>query len=159
MPLGGQDAYVNVAGGLRLDDPGADLAVCAAVASAFLGRPIPDKTAFIGEVGLTGEVRGAQLLQQRIAEGASLGFETIYVSDVGTLQQPEKLKIVRVHDITSLLRGLFGKRKRPPEQPSGDRRQYSYDLRSIDVRQRGQTIVIFPRPRGTRSSCLQQGQR
>ena len=116
MPLGGQDAYVNVAGGLRLDDPGADLAVCAAVASAFLGRPIPDKTAFIGEVGLTGEVRGAQLLQQRIAECASLGFETIYVSDVGTLQQPEKLKIVRVHDITSLLRGLFGKRKPEAEQ-------------------------------------------
>ena len=69
LPLGNQDAYINVAGGLRLDDPGADLAVCAAVASSFFSRPVPQDTAFIGEVGLTGEVRAVQQMQRRIASG------------------------------------------------------------------------------------------
>ncbi len=68
------DAYVNVVGGLTLDEPAADLAACLAIASSFRDTPIPDRLAAIGEVGLTGEIRSVQALDQRLAEVARLGF-------------------------------------------------------------------------------------
>lgn len=71
------DAYINIAGGLRLSEPALDLGVCLAVISAFRGRPVPEGTIAFGEVGLSGEVRAVSLAEARVAEAARLGFTTI----------------------------------------------------------------------------------
>jgi DNA repair protein RadA/Sms len=75
-----QDVFVNVAGGLRLNEPAADLAVLLAVASSFKRKPIAGRTVAIGEVGLTGELRRVPRMDERLAEAARLGFSRAIVS-------------------------------------------------------------------------------
>lgn len=75
--LDGDDIYVSVAGGLRLDDPGADLAIALAVASAKQGRALSSDTAVFGELGLSGEVRAVPAYSQRLREACKLGFERV----------------------------------------------------------------------------------
>lgn len=75
--LQSSDAYVNVAGGMRVDEPAVDLAVALAIASSFKDRPIPPGTVLVGEVGLTGEVRAVTRLEQRVQEAARLGFKRV----------------------------------------------------------------------------------
>ncbi len=72
--LAGHDVYVNVAGGLKLGDPAADLAAAAALLSSFTGRPAPEDTVYFGEVSLTGAVRAVGHMDQRLKEAAKLGF-------------------------------------------------------------------------------------
>ena len=74
LMVGGCDAYVNVIGGLYLEEPAADLAAVLALASSFRDRPVPNDLAAIGEVGLTGELRAASALGQRLTEVKRLGF-------------------------------------------------------------------------------------
>ncbi len=75
MNLSNQDAYVNVIGGMRIDEPAADLGVIMAIASGFRSFSLPDDMVFIGEVGLTGEIRAVSRLTQRISEIEKLGFK------------------------------------------------------------------------------------
>ncbi len=75
LAMGDRDVYLNVAGGLRISEPGADLAVAAALVSSMLDRPVPDATVFFGEVGLAGEVRAVGHMQSRMKEAQKLGFE------------------------------------------------------------------------------------
>ncbi len=82
MPLSGYDAYVNIAGGIRLNDPSADLGIVMAIASSFKNQPIPDSTLVFGEVGLSGEVRAVSMPEQRVAEAKKLGFTTCIVPAV-----------------------------------------------------------------------------
>ncbi len=77
LPLGALDVFVNVAGGLRITDPGADLAVALAVWSAVTNRPLPEDAAVVGEVGLAGEVRGVTQLPRRLAEAQRSGFRQL----------------------------------------------------------------------------------
>jgi len=77
LELGHLDVYVNLAGGLRVSDPGLDLAVALAVYSAVMGRPLHPQTAAVGEVGLAGEVRSVTLLEARLREGRRAGFERV----------------------------------------------------------------------------------
>jgi len=72
--LSDQDIYVNVAGGATLEEPAADLAVAAALASSFRDVPLDPRTVILGEVGLAGEVRGVTQIEQRLGEAAQLGF-------------------------------------------------------------------------------------
>jgi DNA repair protein RadA/Sms len=72
--LAGHDVYLNVAGGLKLGDPAADLAAAASLLSSFTGRPAPEDTVFFGEVSLTGAVRAVGHMDQRLKEAAKLGF-------------------------------------------------------------------------------------
>jgi DNA repair protein RadA/Sms len=74
LRLHDQDVFLNVAGGLRVDEPAADLAVIAAVASSALGKPLPGDVVLWGEVGLTGEVRSVARADVRVREAARLGF-------------------------------------------------------------------------------------
>ena len=83
------DAYINVIGGLRLDEPGADLPVLLAVASSYRDQPIADDLVAIGEIGLTGEIRSVSHLSQRLAEVARLGFKKCIIPK----RVPEKLEI------------------------------------------------------------------
>jgi DNA repair protein RadA/Sms len=77
VPLAGADVFVNVAGGLRIDDPGADLGVALAIASAARGVPVQDGLAAIGEIGLTGRLRPATQASRRLAECRKLGLATV----------------------------------------------------------------------------------
>jgi DNA repair protein RadA/Sms len=77
LSLGGRDVYLNVAGGLRIGEPAADLAVAAALVSSLFDRPTPPAAVFFGEVGLAGEVRAVGQTETRLKEAAKLGFEQV----------------------------------------------------------------------------------
>jgi DNA repair protein RadA/Sms len=87
VPLGQADVFVNVAGGVRIDEPGADLAVALAIASAQRGTPVRERTAAFGEVGLTGRLRAATQSERRLDECGKLGLEAVIVPQ-GTLDRP-----------------------------------------------------------------------
>ncbi|MFB0947402.1 MAG: DNA repair protein RadA [Spirosomataceae bacterium] len=78
--LGTQDVFLNIAGGLKVEDPAIDLAICASIASSYEDLPILPSVAFAAEVGLGGEVRAVSRIEQRISEAEKLGFKKIYVS-------------------------------------------------------------------------------
>ena len=80
------DAYVNLAGGMRIVEPAIDLGIAMAVVSSFKNRAIDDRTIAFGEIGLSGEVRGVSMVEQRVAEAAKLGFSTCIVPEVNRSQ-------------------------------------------------------------------------
>jgi len=80
FPLGTQDVFLNIAGGLRVEDPAIDLAVAVSIISSFNEQPVPGKICFSGEVGLGGEIRAVNRAQHRIGEAEKLGFTKIYLS-------------------------------------------------------------------------------
>ena len=95
------DAYVNVIGGLRLDEPGADLPVALAVASSYRDRPIPDDLVAIGEIGLTGEIRSVSNMNQRLSEVARLGFKKCIIpkKTAEMLEIPKELTVYYVRNL------------------------------------------------------------
>jgi len=78
--LGAKDVFLNITGGIRVEDPAIDLGLAAAVISSHEDIPIPFKTCFAGEIGLSGEIRAVNRVEQRIAEAQKLGFEQIFIS-------------------------------------------------------------------------------
>lgn len=78
--FGVKDVFLNIAGGLKVEDPSIDLAVLCALLSSFEDIPLPSRVCFAGEVGLSGEIRAVNRIEQRVAEAEKLGFEKIYVS-------------------------------------------------------------------------------
>ena len=101
MKLSLFDAYINVIGGLQLDEPGADLPVVLAVASSYRDTPIADDLVAIGEVGLTGEIRSVSHMNQRLAEAARLGFKKCILPKGGAekLEIPQGLTVYRVRNL------------------------------------------------------------
>ncbi len=108
--LGSKDVFLNIAGGIKVDDPALDLAVVAAVLSSNADLPINSKIALSGEVGLSGEVRPVNRLDQRIAEAEKLGFEKIVISKFskGIQQIDHKIELIQCGTIPEVLRVLFG---------------------------------------------------
>jgi DNA repair protein RadA/Sms len=108
VPLAEQDVFVNVVGGVRVVETASDLAVVAALLSTALDRPLPAGTAFVGELGLGGEVRAVPLLERRLAEAARMGFTRVFVAErAGTREPPAGVRIERVPDLRALARALF----------------------------------------------------
>jgi DNA repair protein RadA/Sms len=107
LPLAAREVYVNVTGGVRVDEPAADLAVAAAVASSYLGRPLPERWVFLGEIGLTGEVRSVPRLDARLREAARLGF-TVCVAPPQAVAPTPTIRVVRARDIGEALRAALG---------------------------------------------------
>ena len=101
MKLSLFDAYINVIGGLRLDEPGADLPVVLAIASSYRDATIADDLVAIGEVGLTGEIRSVSHMNQRLQEVARLGFEKVIIPKYGSdkLEIPPSLTAYRVRNL------------------------------------------------------------
>ena len=99
------DAYINVIGGLNLDEPAADLAMVVALASSFRDRPVPGDLAAIGEVGLTGELRSVNALGQRLSEVHRLGFTKCLVPQRtgAKLEVPDGLQLIKVRNIREAL--------------------------------------------------------
>src|SRR2546421_9385024 len=105
----GDDVFVNVAGGLEVDEPAADLGVIAAIASSFKNLPVDAHTAVFGEVGLTGEVRGAMQAQARAREAQALGFKKIVMpaSNTAGLERILGLRVIGVRSVEEALDELF----------------------------------------------------
>jgi len=108
--LGQQDVFVNLAGGLRLEDPALDLSLMAAIMSSFYSEPLPPKCVFSAEVGLSGEVRAVQRVEQRIAEAEKLGFTDIVISKYNKFNQEHtgKIKVHSFGRIDEVFGWLFG---------------------------------------------------
>ena len=96
--LSGEDIFVNVVGGLRLDEPAVDLAVGLAIVSSFRNVPIESKTVALGEIGLGGEIRPVNQVERRVAEAHSLGFERCIVarSNLKGWKRPEGMEVIGV---------------------------------------------------------------
>ena len=103
------DAYINVIGGLNLDEPAADLAMVMALASSFRDKPIPSDLVAIGEVGLTGELRAVNGLGQRLSEVRRIGFTKCLIParNSGKLTEPEGLQLIRVRNIREALAAIL----------------------------------------------------
>lgn len=109
--LGMKDVFLNIAGGIRSDDPALDLSVVAAVLSSNADIPIDNRTAFAAEVGLSGEIRAVTRIEARIAEADKLGFEKIFISKYnakGLDTQRFKIQVVPVASVYELGAELFG---------------------------------------------------
>ena len=104
-----QDVYINVAGGLELSEPAADLALCAAVASSLKDAPVGPDTAVMGEVGLAGEVRTVPQCERRISECARLGFSTLIIPrmNANRIKAPDGIRIIGVDTVAQALSILF----------------------------------------------------
>jgi DNA repair protein RadA/Sms len=108
--LGNQDAYVNAVGGIRIDEPAADLAVCLALASSFKNVPVDPHTVVMGEVGLTGEVRMVSRTDLRIREAAALGFKRIIIpagNSAGLKIGQPGLEIIGVSNVGEAMEAVF----------------------------------------------------
>lgn len=109
--LGVKDVFLNIAGGIKVEDPGIDLALVCAVLSSNEDMPISPKTCFAGEVGLSGEIRPVNRIDQRISEAEKLGFEHIFISKYnkkGLDLSSYKIKITMVGKIEEVFGLLFG---------------------------------------------------
>lgn len=109
--LGIKDVFLNIAGGIKVEDPGIDLALVCAVLSSNEDMPISPKTCFAGEVGLSGEIRPVNRIDQRISEAEKLGFEHIFISKYnkkGLDLNSYKIKITMVGKIEEVFSLLFG---------------------------------------------------
>lgn len=104
-----RDVFLNITGGIKVEDPAIDLAVVAAVFSSSRDLPIPDGTAFAGEVGLSGEVRAVTRADQRIREAEKMGLERIVISkyNKSVFQKDYTIKLVQITKVEELLNRLF----------------------------------------------------
>jgi len=105
MRLADQDIFVNVVGGLQVDEPAADLAVAAAIASSFANRPLPADVAMVGEVGLSGELRAVSQLPARLREAAKLGFRRVVVPKTlrNSDESPESIEVMPFRSLSDCL--------------------------------------------------------
>ncbi|HVQ77822.1 MAG TPA: DNA repair protein RadA [Candidatus Binatia bacterium] len=110
LPLLGQDAFVNVAGGGRVAEPAADLGLVVAVASSYLDRPVPADVVVMGEVGLAGEVRAVTGLAARLKDAAALGFGTALVpqNNLAAAERPFPLDVQGVASVEEAVKALLG---------------------------------------------------
>ncbi len=108
LHVAGCDAYLNVVGGLELDEPAADLAVVLAIASSFRDKPIGDDLAAVGEVGLTGEIRSVPAISQRLQEVARLGFRRCVIPghSRGDIKVPDGLMILYAKNIREAINAV-----------------------------------------------------
>ena len=106
--FGTKDVFVNIAGGLKIEDPAIDLAMVFALLSSYEDIPLSQKICFAGEVGLSGEIRAVNRVDQRISEAAKLGFETIVISKYNRMAEKHKdIKVQSVALIEEVYRTLF----------------------------------------------------
>lgn len=113
LKMAASDAYINVVGGLDLNEPAADLATILAVASSYVDKPIGDDVVAIGEVGLTGEIRSVSFINQRISEVHRLGFKKCILPMSGKTKYivPDGLKLIEVKSLRDALSSAIGAKK------------------------------------------------
>lgn len=106
LSLSQYDAYINIAGGMKVQEPAADLGIIASAISGYYNIPVPYDTCFVGEVGLTGEVRGVNNIDRRIIEARKMGFSKIFVPEMRSknIRNIDGIKITFVKDIKQILK-------------------------------------------------------
>ena len=109
MPMGNCDAYVNIAGGIRMTEPALDLGIVLALVSSFKDISISEKTICFGEVGLSGEVRAVNMAQQRVQEAKKLGFETCILPKVclKNMGKTEGIQFIGVSDVREAIQAIL----------------------------------------------------
>ena len=102
------DAYVNIAGGMRISEPSLDLGIILAIVSSYRDKPISDKTLVFGEVGLSGEVRGVNMAEKRVSEAIKLGFETCILpkSNLASLKRTDGIRLIGVSNVQEAMKVL-----------------------------------------------------
>lgn len=107
--LGIKDVFLNIAGGIKVDDPAIDLAIIAAVLSSNLDIPVGRDICFSGEVGLSGEIRPVSRIEQRIKEASKMGFKRIYISKFhrNIIYKGTDIEVIQVGKVEALVRSLF----------------------------------------------------
>lgn len=109
MHLMGHDIFMNVAGGVKVDEPAIDMGIIAAIASSFLDRPIPDNHVVLGEVGLTGEVRAISHVETRVGEVKKMGFTKCFVpqTNLKRMTETEGIEVVGIRTVAAAIEELF----------------------------------------------------
>ncbi|MDR3272504.1 MAG: DNA repair protein RadA [Flavobacteriaceae bacterium] len=106
--LGAKDVFLNITGGIRVDDPAIDLAVICAILSSNEDIPLPDSCLFAGEIGLSGEIRAVDRIEQRIAEAEKLGYDVIFISKYNKVEsQKWNIRVEKVAKVEDIYRLLF----------------------------------------------------
>ena len=106
--LGAKDVFLNITGGIRVDDPAIDLAVICAILSSYENEPLPDNCCFAAEVGLSGEIRPVNRVDQRILEAEKLGYDVIFVSKYNKIKTSDfQIRIETLGTVADLYRMLF----------------------------------------------------
>ena len=103
-PFGFHDVFIKIAGGLKVDEPAADLGICMALVSSLEDKMLPEKSIYIGEVGLGGEIRGVNRIDERINEGLNLGFKNLFIPKrIRISGEFKPSQLVRVGSLMDLL--------------------------------------------------------
>ena len=106
--LGAKDVFLNITGGIKVDDPAIDLGIVCAILSSNVDMPINDKYCFSAEVGLSGEIRPVNRCEQRILEAQKLGFEKIFISKYNKIKASNySIEVVTVGKIEEVFKALF----------------------------------------------------
>lgn len=105
LQLGDCDAYVNLAGGIKISEPAIDLAVVMAIASSYKNRAVPDKMVFVGEIGLSGEVRSVSMIENRVQEAKKLGFTTCVVP-AGCRERVKDIQGIKVISVANVIEAI-----------------------------------------------------
>jgi DNA repair protein RadA/Sms len=111
LSLADKDVYINVVGGMRLEERCCDLAVAMCIASALIDAPMPKNTVCLGEISLTGEVRGASRMEKRAAECARLGYERLIIPRHAAFKAPSGIELIRVGTLAEAVKVLTQGRK------------------------------------------------
>ena len=106
LPLSEYDAYVNIAGGIRINEPSVDLGIVMAIASSYKNKPVPDELIVFGEVGLSGEVRAVSMPEQRVLEAKKLGFTSCVLPEVclKSVGKVEGIELIGIKNINEVIR-------------------------------------------------------
>lgn len=108
LPLSNYDAYVNIAGGIRMNEPAVDLGIVMAIFSSYKNRPVPEDMIVFGEVGLSGEVRAVSMPEQRVSEAKKLGFKTCVIPSVSenAVKNIEGIRVIGVRSVSEAVQLL-----------------------------------------------------
>ena len=107
--LQNQDAYLKASGGVKLDEPAIDLSIAISVASSYKEKETKQTDCFIGEIGLTGEVRRVSRIEQRVSEAAKLGFKRVFIprNNLGGWDIPKDIEVIGVSTISDAINKAF----------------------------------------------------
>ena len=105
----GHDIFMNVAGGVKIDEPAVDMGIVAAIASSFLNQPIPEGTILLGEVGLAGEIRAVGHVENRIIEAQKMGFTRCLVpkSNLKRMKEFDGIRVTGIQNVSEGIEALF----------------------------------------------------